>query len=32
MYEEGNLMRMDVKEIRAKAHEQAQRLFERLEA
>jgi hypothetical protein len=25
-------MRMDVKEIRAKAHEQAQRLFERLEA
>jgi hypothetical protein len=32
LYEEGNLMRMDVKEIRAKAHEQAQRLFERLEA
>ena len=32
LYEEGNLMRMDMKEIRAKAQEQAQRLFERLEA
>jgi hypothetical protein len=32
LYEDGKLMRMDVKEIRAKAHEQAQRLFERLEA
>jgi hypothetical protein len=32
LYEEGKLMRMDIQEIRAKANEQAQRLFERLEA
>jgi hypothetical protein len=32
LYEDGKLMRMDIQEIRAKAHEQAQRLFERLEA
>ena len=32
VYEEGKLLRMDVQEVRAKAHEQAKRLFERLEA
>jgi len=31
LYEEGKFMRMDIQEIRAKANEQAQRLFERLE-
>jgi hypothetical protein len=32
LYEDGKLMRMDIQEIRAKAHEQAQRLFEMMEA
>ncbi len=32
VYEDGKLMRMDIQEIRSKAREQAQRLFERLEA
>jgi len=32
LYEEGKFMRMDIQEIRAKANEQAQRLFERLES
>jgi hypothetical protein len=32
MYEDGKLTRMDIQEIRTKAREQAQRLFERLEA
>lgn len=32
VYEDGKLTRMDVQEVRSKAREQAQRLFERLEA
>ena len=32
LYDEGKYTRMDIAEIRAKAQEQAQRLFERLEA
>jgi hypothetical protein len=32
VYEDGKLTRMDLQEIRSKAREQAQRLFERLEA
>jgi hypothetical protein len=32
LYEDEKLTRMDIHEIRAKANEQAQRLFERLEA
>jgi len=32
LYDEGKYTRMDIVEIRAKAQEQARRLFERLEA
>jgi hypothetical protein len=32
VYEDGKLTRMDLQEVRSKAREQAQRLFERLEA